>query len=158
MPISTDATVEYFDTETLLTVASPSAVNDGDFSTSSDVIFYNNPGDALYASIVLTFEVMGMTGPDAGSSVVLYNRFADLVDVAPGAHESIPSASYKHARIGTFLVDTSSSEQVVSTIIKLPSAASQIQYVFYIENKTGQKIDNNKWSLHINTKADGAIL
>lgn len=152
MAISTNAAIEFFGTQDTVTAGGgTSAVTDGSFSASGDVVSggWTNDDDAPMASAVLTCAYA--TAPTANTSVNLYARLMNI----DGTNDAItPDSNNTHVYLGSFPLDDTTSTQYIPLDVRLPNQYTSQVYEFYIENNGGQTISAG-WTLKITPKAIG---
>lgn len=149
MPITTNDAIEKFGTQDLVT-GTPGTVADGAFSVAGDVSTWTNDDDAIMATATALFD-WDTTAPDVNSSVNLYAR---LLNVQSTNDQDVPDANFGHTYLGSFPVNDVLTNQYISIEISLPNTKSSQEYEFYIENNTGETIQNT-WDLWITPKAIG---
>ena len=148
MAISTGAAVEFFGSQTTLNNTT-AAVSNNAFSVAGDVNSWANTDDAPQASMILlaNFSV----APDANSSINLY---AKLDNIEGTNDQDIPDANFQHTYLGSFPLNDVTTAQYINIGISLPNTVTSQDYIFYIENKSGQSLPL-AWDLFITPKTIG---
>lgn len=148
MAISTDATIDFFGTETEVTVASPGAVNAAAFSVTGDVNDWTNSDDAPFAMFKLKLTAAGLSAaPSAGE---LVNLFARHMDIETTEDTPVPDANYLATYLGSFIADAADADQVhVIGPIRLPNYETSQVYEFFIENAMTPNIGASGWELWV---------
>ena len=148
MAISTDAAVEFFGTQDTLNDTTAS-VADAAFSVAGDVVSWTNDDDAPQASITLlaNFSV----APDTNSSINLY---AKLDNIEGTNDQDVPDSNFQHTYLGSFPLNNVTTAQYINIGISLPNTKTSQEYIFYIENKSGQSLPLG-WDLFITPKTLG---
>lgn len=152
MAISTDSAIEFFGTQDTVTAGGgTSAVTDGSFSASGDVVSggWTNDDDAPMASVVLTCAYA--TAPTASTSVNLYAR---LMNIDSTNDQITPDANFGHVYLGSFPLNDTTSTQYIPLDVRLPNTYTSQVYEFYIENNAGQTMSAG-WTLKITPKTIG---
>lgn len=142
MAIGSGAFIEFFGDQDSVDSSTTSAVSDGAFSSSGDLLTWTNDDDAPFAALVLdgaTFD----TAPDASSNIEV---FAQLLNVS-GSNDALPpSSTLLETFIGTFSLEVSTAPQYPSIVVKLPNTKTSQEYDFYIRNQGGQTLSSG-WGL-----------
>lgn len=148
MAIGTNSAVEYFGTTDTVT-SSSSALVDGGFSSSADVITWVNDDDAPIAAFL--FEAAFAVAPSANSFVNLYARPMNV----SGVNDSdVPDGNFNHVYLGAFPINNVTTRQYVSIDARLSNLKSSQEYEFYIENNAGQTL-SAAWVLKVTPKTIG---
>jgi hypothetical protein len=148
MAISTDASIDFFGTQDIVT-SSSSSVADAAFSVTADIVTWTNDDGAPQASI--TLEATYSVAPDANSSADLYGR---LMNVRGTNDQDIPDANFQHVYLGSFPLNDVTSLQPITIDIPLPNFKASPEYEFYIQNNAGQTLSAG-WDLYITPKTSG---
>lgn len=148
MTIGTDAAIEFFGTQDLVS-NSTSAVTGASFSVAADQSAWTNDDDAVTASVV--FSGTFGTPPGASSEVAL---FARLMDIDGTNDQQEPSVNFPYAFVGAFLLDTVNTAQFIVIDITLPNTKTSQIYNFYIQNNADQTLSAG-WTAKITPKAIG---
>lgn len=148
MSITTGALIEVFGTQDTLGASSASVAN-GAFSVAGDLSTWVNDDDAINASIVIlaNFSV----APTANTSINLY---AKLDNIQGTNDQDVPNANFQHTYLGSFPLNDVTTAQYINIGISLPNAYSSQEYIFYIENQSGQSLPAG-WDLFITPKTLG---
>lgn len=148
MPISTNAAIEFFGSQTTLNNTTAAVANDA-FSVAGDVNSWSNVDDAPQASMTLlaNFSV----APDANSSINLY---AKLDNIEGTNDQDVPDANFQHTYLGSFPLNNATTAQYINISISLPNTYTSQAYIFYVENKSGQSLPIG-WDLFITPKTLG---
>lgn len=155
MAIGTDATIHFFGTQDpAQVVGGTSAVADGAFSASGDVVSggWTNDDDAPWIAAVLTLDAA--SAPAAGKTVDLFARPMNI-DGTGDAPQT--DTNYVGSLIGAFLIDVDAASHSVALIggfAPLPNHYTSQVFEFYIRNNTGVSIDAG-WTLKITPITDG---
>ena len=153
MAIATNDVIDKFGTQDTVTTGTPGSVATGAFSVAGDVAEWTNDDDAPLACFALTCQWATVTGI-ANKRVNLYARVQNIDGTSdPGA----PSANRKWTPIGAFMVyaaATSTNYLFDSGPCRLPNAAADQVFEFYIENQTGYSISSG-WSLKVTPMSQG---
>ena len=155
MAIGTDANIDFFGTADQLDDTTTSAITDGSFSVAADISAWTNDDDAKLALFKIKWQYASGT-IDTGARIHLYAR---RMNIDSTEDENTPSATYRHAHVCSFIVDTAlgtSTDQEILAVGSLEhlNAETSQQYEFYLENATGVTIAAN-WDLRIYPKASG---
>lgn len=150
MAIGENSTIDFFGTQTQVTVASPGAVSSGSFSAASDVNDWTNSDDAPFAMFVLVLQDL-TAAASAGEAVNLYCKPLNVVNTT-GDHQG-PNSNVPTIYLGSFLVDAvdpaATDDNYVLGPVRLPNTKSGQEYEFYIENTMTPGIDAADWELWI---------
>lgn len=152
MAIGAGSAVWFYGTQDEVTVASPSAVSAGAYSTGSDVTAWVNDDDAPLAGFVL--NCAWTTAPAAAATVSL---FAQLENIVSTNDMPVVDSNYRGIYLGDFLVDAvgSSTELYLALVdAPIPSIYTSQSILFYIRNNTAQSI-NAGWDLYVTPKTYG---
>ncbi len=138
MAIAANDAIHKFGTQDTVTVAGgTSAVTDGSFSASGDVVAsgWTNDDDAPLAIFVLKFQYPSGTIVEDG--IHLYAR---LMNIDGTNDEAQPDANYKQHYLDTFVPDTNlaatTDTYIASSIVALPNTVTSQVYEFYVENQS----------------------
>lgn len=149
MAIGTNSAIDFWGTESELTVASPGAVAASGFSVAGDVADWTNVDDAPTAMFKLRLSAAGLSAsPTAGEVINMYCRHKAI----EGAEDSpVPDANYRATYLGSFVLDAADADQVhVIGPIRLPNYITQQTYEFFIENAMASaNIAADGWQLWI---------
>ena len=149
MAIGADSSIEFFGTQDQVT-ATPGTVADGAFSAAADTNEWTNDDDSPFASFGLLVDYA--TAPDVGSVINLYVQINDI----NGTNDSPdPDGNFPQYYLGSFAVDNITTDMYLALAdIKLPALEASQTYHFFIENRTGQTIQNT-WELWVTPKTYG---
>jgi len=132
--ISTNAAIHFWGSETQLTVASESAVNNGAFSVAADVNDWTNSDDAPLAMFKLALHDLSGAAT-AGDTVDLYCK---PLNIESTADYQGPNSNLKAIYLGSFLVDAvdpaATADYYVLGPVGLPNYKTSQEYEFYIYN------------------------
>lgn len=153
MAIGTNDLIDKFGTQDTVTTGTPESIATGAFSVAGDVASWTNDDDAPLAVFALTCQWATVTGV-ANKRIALYARVMNI----DGTSDPVaPSANRKWQPIGAFLVyaaATTTNYLFDSGTCRLPNAAEDQVFEFYIENQTGQTISSN-WALKVTPVTQG---
>jgi hypothetical protein len=155
MALTSGTSIEAFDTQTQLTVATPGTVADGAFSVTGDVDDWTNTNDASFASFVLA-AAMPTAQPTAEKSTI--NLYARPMAVQSTNNTEAPDGTNLDGiYLGTFIYDNSVAVDTLQYMTiadaPLPNINSQQVIEFYINNETGgANAISNTWDLWITPK------
>ena len=156
MAISTDSSIEFLGTQDKISATSTSAITNGSYSGSSDVISGNwtNDDDALYAKIIMEWQYASGTI----SSGARFTVFARLMNIQGTEDMNQPDANFEHYFLGNIPVDeglgTSTNEFTRPIIVRLPNLVTSQVYQFYFKNVTGVTVSAG-WDAWITPSAAG---
>jgi hypothetical protein len=154
MAIGTDAAIDFFGTQDTVTVGTgTSAVSDGAFSASGDVVSggWTNDDDAPIAEAVLTWQYASGT---ITGGIHLYAR---RMNVNGTADEPQPSLTCRRPYVGTFVLNTAQATTTDTTYaitIPLDNLYTSQVYEFYTENTSGVTMTAG-WTVKITPKTLG---
>jgi len=147
MAIGTDSTIHFFGTQDSVDDGSTSAISNTAFSVAADITDWTNDDDAPLATFVLKFQYPSGTIVADG-----IHLFAKLNNIDSTNDEDVPSASYPHHYLGTFVTDGGLSATVDQYIglgpVALPNQYTSQSYSFYIQNDTNVTVSAS-WTLKI---------
>lgn len=155
MAIGTGDGIDKFGTRDTITTGTPGSIANNTFSAAGDVAVWTNDDDAPYANFTLKCQWATITGV-ANKRVIVYAR---LIDIDGTNDEVAPSTSRKSHAVGAFNVyaaATGTDYQFTTGVCRLPAAAEDQKYEFYLENLTGQTISSG-WSLTVCPIAYGPV-
>lgn len=153
MAISTDASIEFYGTQDTVTAGGgTSAVTDGSYSASGDVVSggWTNDDDAPRAAFVLQCQQATV----GAGSIALYAR---RMNVQSTNDEPQPDSSFPGELVGAFTLDAGSATSTNMYLVthgRLPNVYTSQNYEFYIRNRTGQTIAAG-WVLYVTPITDG---
>lgn len=149
MPFKLNSLIDRFDSQSEVTSTS-SDVLSGGYSVTGDISAYNHITETLYLTVVL--QCTYLVAPAAGDSLTLYARPASLPPT--GQNSPVPGANFDHYKVSQIPVDTSTSLQTSSVIIKLDQHELNTQFRFYVKNETGQTLPAG-WKLLVIPRSTG---
>lgn len=151
MAISTDSVIDFFGTQDTVTAGGgTSAVTDGSFSASGDVVSggWTNDDDAPDAGFVLKFQYPSGTIDTNG-----IHLFARLMNVDSTNDEPQPDSNWENHYLGTFRTDaglaaTTDNYLTLGHTARLPNHYTSQVYEFYVKNDCGVTMTAG-WTLKI---------
>lgn len=139
MSISTNATVNFFDTRVEV-IATDANIADNGFSDAGDATTWTNGLDVRQSSFILNATMA--SNPDSGSAILL---FARLMDIEGTTDANEPSDDYPDLYLGFFRMDEGDTAQdIVLTLAddELPAIEADQDIDFYLSNPTGVQLDS----------------
>ena len=155
MAIGTNDAIEKFGTQDTVTAAGgTSAVSNGAYSASGDVVSggWTNDDDSDKAVAVLTFQYPSGTIVD---TIDLYGR---RLNIDGAADEPQPDSGYPGKPLGSFRMDTNQAATTNTSYIidiALPNAYTSQIWEFYLYNDSDVTMTAG-WTLKITPKTYGA--
>lgn len=147
MAIGTNDAILKFGTTDAVDDTTTSAVNDAAMSAAADVTAWTNDDDAPSAKLVLRWQYPSGT---IDGDIEVYAR---PINIDGTDDQPQPDATYKHAYVGKFVIDTgqaATTDTVYVTYISLWHLAMKTsqEYEFYLYNDSGVQMSAN-WDLDI---------
>lgn len=156
MAISTDAAINFFGTQDLVTIAAgTSEVTNTSYSVDGDCVSpdWSNDDDALLAGFVLKFQYPSGTITIGG--IALY---CQRMNIDGANDEPVPDANYSAQFLGSFPTDSGLAVTTDNYIplghTALPNLYTNQVYNFFIKNNCGVTLTAG-WTIKITPITDG---
>jgi len=156
MAIGTDALIDFFGTQDLITHATTTgAITNNSFSVvqAADVLPWTNDDDAPSAIMVLKCR-WTTTAPTDGTMINVHIRPLNVQSTndTPVPTAVTPSYLTNFRADGDVAADTY--VHLITPVFALPNSYTSAVYEFYLENKTGQSI-TTAWTWYITPVTKG---